>query len=86
MEERGGRYPAGMIRMILPCALLLLALLPGCAVSRQDQLRARADRIEDTLQNEQKYALELPPQERARAQKLDHLTSLRAVAPRPLEW
>jgi hypothetical protein len=55
--------------------VVLLGLLPACAVSRHDQLRSRARQVEKTLTAERDRALTLePPRSRER---LDHLSSMR---------
>lgn len=58
-------------------SLRLLALLTGCAVSREQQLARKADRIETKLVNAQTQALELPVDSTQRAKQLEHLEQLR---------
>jgi hypothetical protein len=62
-------------------AILAAVLIPlaGCAVSREDQLRRTADRLESKLGAEQARVLALPPTDAERAARLDNLTGLRST-------
>ena len=52
-------------------------ILPGCATSRYDQLRAESGRVEQKLRDEQARTLNLPENDMIRRQKLEHLTQLK---------
>lgn len=62
---------------LLSATLAGLMLLGGCAASRVDQLHRKADRVEASLKGEQRRILSLDTADRA--QRLDHLSSLRAT-------
>ncbi len=68
-----------MIHLRFLAALVLagLMVLGGCAASRVDQLHRKADRVEASLKGEQRRVLALTSADRA--QRLDHLNSLRTT-------
>lgn len=59
-------------------ASLAMASLTGCAVSRVDQLRAKAGKVSDELSAEQRRVLAMPAS-LERDQRLDRLTGLKAA-------
>ncbi|GJM20070.1 MAG: hypothetical protein DHS20C14_22830 [Phycisphaeraceae bacterium] len=62
----------------VPALLVLVLLLPGCAITRHGELKRVSRRVESRLQDEQSTALRTRFDSRlARDQRLDHLTSLR---------
>jgi hypothetical protein len=60
--------------------LLAAALtIAGCATSRLDQLRDKADRVESHLLKERDRIARLPSGDPERSPRLDHLTTLRTT-------
>ena len=57
--------------------LAATTILAGCALTREDQLRHKADRVESMLVKERDTALSAPPDSPDRRAKLEHLTDLR---------
>jgi hypothetical protein len=61
----------------MPVVASIVVVLSGCAVSRQDQLRAESRRVGKHLTAERSRALAMLPTEPERTLKLDHLGDLR---------
>ncbi len=51
----------------------------GCAMSREQQLARKADKVESALKTEQRRVLTLPSLDPQRDARLDHLTTLRTT-------
>jgi len=64
-----------MRTMLIITGVLAGLLLGGCKLTRYDELKAESRRVAERLRAEQSVALVTPPT--VRAQKLEHLTSLR---------
>ncbi len=65
--------------MIPLVSLAAACTLGGCAMSREDRLHARADRISDSLLSERDQAMKLSPIDPRRPERLAHLSSLRTT-------
>lgn len=58
--------------------VVVASMLVGCAQSREQQLRAKSERVASQLQGEQRRVLSLAG-DPSRQARLDHLTQLRAT-------
>lgn len=65
-----------MMRIVL-ILLTAVTMLGGCAMSREDRLRDRADKIEDKLIDERDRVVALPAADPDRAPRLSNLNSLK---------
>ncbi|HLO42426.1 MAG TPA: hypothetical protein VK176_15495 [Phycisphaerales bacterium] len=71
----------GVLKMaaVRTVVLSAMCMLGACAVSREDRLRAKADRIGDKLTDEREQVIEKAEFAEARDQQLAHLTTLRTT-------
>lgn len=61
----------------LAAPIVALALLSGCAVTREQQLARKAEKVESSLKTEQRRLLALDAAAAERQWRLEHLSSLR---------